>query len=404
MSRRCHVFCKSMAYEKEFSRRTDWNLGENALAQAKRAAHRAGKHIIDLTSSNPTSCGFDYPKNMLAPLLDKAALRYDPEPLGLAVAREAIATYYLDHKAIVAPERICLTTSTSEAYSFLFRLLCNPGDEVLIARPSYPLFEYLAQLDDVVLREYPLHYDPNADASHGWSIDLEALEDAITPRCRAILLVHPNNPTGNYVSATERLFLETMCERYNLALIVDEVFLDYALTSHRTESFTAAAHGCLCFVLSGISKVCALPQMKVSWIAALGPSDKVAEAMARLEIIADTFLSMNAPMQIALPVWLGERRMMQAQILQRVRKNLKELDDRLAGTQAQRLEMQAGWTAILRVPRTVGGLPFAMAALEQGVLVQPGEFYGLPDGRAVLSLLTLSGDWASGLARLPIRD
>ncbi len=367
-----------------------------------RAAQSAGRDIIDLTISNPTSCGFDYTHTRLSSLQDEAVLRYVPEPLGSANARAAVAKYYAGHQAVIAPERICLTTSTSEAYSFLFRLLCNPGDEVLVARPSYPLFDYLAQLDDVVLREYPLHYDPNADAECSWSIDLEALEAAITPRCRALLLVHPNNPTGNLVSSSERLALESICVRRGLALIVDEVFLDYSITPKKAESFAAATIGCLCFVLSGISKVCALPQMKASWIAALGPHHSVVEAMARLEVIADTFLSMNTPIQLALPAWLEERHSIQLQILERIRLNLASLDRRLTGTQAQRLQIQAGWTVVVRVPRTISDQPFAIAALEAGALVQPGEFYGLPEGRIVLSLLTSPAEWVRGLARLPI--
>jgi aspartate/methionine/tyrosine aminotransferase len=316
----------------------------------------------------------------------------------------AVAGYYADHGAEIATDHICLTSSTSEAYSFLFRLLCDPGDEVLVARPSYPLFEYLASLDDVVLREYPLQYDPNADAKHGWSIDLQALEAAITPRCRAILLVHPNNPTGSFASAVESVSLESICERHGLAMIVDEVFLDYAFDEVRTRSFAALKPACLSFVLSGISKVCALPQMKVSWIVVGGPTEQVREAVARLELIADTFLSVNTPGQLALPVWLRERRFIQAQILHRMRTNLASLDSRVAGTKTQRLHVQAGWTAILRVPRTVGGQPYAMAAVERGVLVQPGEFYGLPEGRVVLSLLTPADEWMRGLALLPVDD
>jgi aspartate/methionine/tyrosine aminotransferase len=383
------------------SKRTNWSLEENALSRAVCIARAEGRDLIDLTRSNPTVSGFDYGYASLWPFKDNDALHYDPQPLGLVTARDAVSAYYADHGAALAPGRICLTTSTSEAYSFLFRLLCDPGDEVLVASPSYPLFEYLARLDDVILREYPLRYDPNADAEHGWSIDTDALEAAITPRCRAVLLVHPNNPTGNYVSLSECLALESICVRHGLSLIVDEVFLDYALNPETPGSFATGALGCLTFVLSGISKVCALPQMKVSWIAVCGPKDKASDAMARLEIIADTFLSMNLPMQLALPLWLAERRKIQTQVLQRMQDNLTSLDARLEGTQAHRLQMQAGWTAILRVPRTVGDLPFEMAALQRGALVQPGEYYGLPQGRIVLSLLTPPKDWVQGLERLP---
>jgi aspartate/methionine/tyrosine aminotransferase len=387
------------------SLRTQWDLSENEFSAAVRAHRAAGRELADLTVSNPTVCGFDYAEaQLLAPLSSPSSLHYTADPLGMISAREAVAAYYLDHGATVPIDHLCLTTSTSEAYSFLFRLLCDPGDEVLVARPSYPLFEYIAQLDNVVLREYALHYDPNSDPSDpysGWSIDFQALRATITPRTRAIILVHPNNPTGNFASASERDALEALCAEQGIALLVDEVFLDYALT--RTEpSFATGNPACLTFVLSGISKVCGLPQMKASWIAACGPDTLVQAAMARLEVIADTFLSMNAPIQNALPTWLTRRAFIQTQIRRRMAENLRTLDTRLAGTQAGRLTLQAGWTAILRVPRTVDGREFTAAALAAGVLVQPGNFYGLPEGRAVLSLLTPPLILATGVSRLPI--
>jgi len=383
-----------------FSTRTGWNLEQNELTERVHRLRADGLQLLDLTISNPTDCGFHYESTaLLAPLANPAALYYTPEPFGMAAARTAVSNYYRDHGANIGNDRICLTTSTSEAYSFLFRLLCNPGDEVLAARPSYPLFDFIAQLDDVVLREYPLHYDPNADAQLGWSIDLEALTAAITPHTRAILVVHPNNPTGNFVSAAERAALQSLCAKRDLALIVDEVFLDYALNPAPQHSFAAADSPCLTFVLSGLSKVCALPQMKVSWIVATGPEPLVREALARLEIIADTFLSMNAPIQSALPAWLAVREGMQSQIRARITANLATLDTHLRGTASQRLALQGGWTAILRVPRTQD---FATAALDRGVLVQPGEFYGLPPGHVVLSLLTLPDILARALALLPL--
>jgi aspartate/methionine/tyrosine aminotransferase len=394
-----------------FSTRTQWDLSENDLAAAVRAYRAAGRELADLTVSNPTICGFDYADTqLLAPLSNPSSLLYTAAPLGMVSAREAVAAYYLDHAATVPIDRLCLTTSTSEAYSFLFRLLCDPGDEVLVARPSYPLFDYIAQLDNVTLREYPLHYDPNsnpgdpnADTHSSWSIDLHALKAAITPRTRAIILVHPNNPTGNFVSSFEREALEVLCAEKGIALLLDEVFLDYALTQP-APSFATGSPACLTFVLSGISKVCGLPQMKASWIAACGPAALVHPAMARLEVIADTFLSMNAPIQNSLPTWLAHRASIRNQIRVRIAENLRALDVRLAGTHADRLTLQAGWTAILRVPRTINGVDFTAAALAAGVLVQPGSFYGLPEGRAVLSLLTPPETWVTGLSRLPIDD
>ena len=387
-----------------FSERTNWNLAENDLTAAIRQRRASGHELIDLTQSNPTHCGFDYDAAvLLAPLHNSKALEYEPDPFGMTAAREAVARYYSNAGASIPLDHICLTTSTSEAYSFLFRLLCNPGDEVLVASPSYPLFDYIARLDDVQLREYPLLYDPNADiaSGHGWSIDLHALEAYITTKSRAIILVHPNNPTGNFVSQQERAELETLCAARGLALIVDEVFLDYAITVPQP-SFATGESRCLAFVLSGISKVCGLPQMKASWIAACGPSSLVGEAMQRIEIIADTFLSMNAPVQQALPAWLATRHPLQQQIRERMRSNLAVLDQRLQGTAIQRLALQAGWTAVLRVPRTIGGREFVHAALDRGVLVQPGNFYGLGDARAAVSLLTPPAIWAAGLRLLPV--
>jgi aspartate/methionine/tyrosine aminotransferase len=378
-----------------FSERTAWELGENAFAAKLREARVSGRELFDLTVSNPTACGFAYDESaLLSPLAEPAALLYEPEPLGMVSAREAVAEYYRDAGAAVQVAHLCLTTSTSEAYSYLFRLLCDPGDEVLVASPSYPLFDYIARLDDVRLVEYPLLYD------HGWLIDLHALAAAITGRTRAIIVVHPNNPTGHFCSAVEREALQKLCAERGLALIVDEVFLDYALPGVAAQSFAAGTASALTFVLSGLSKVCALPQMKCSWIAASGPQAEVSASMARLEIIADTFLSMNAPVQHALPAWLGGRHAMQQQIRKRMTLNLAALDEAIAGTACQRLEMDAGWTAVLRVPRTVDGVEFCEHALARGVVLQPGEFYGLPLGRAVLSLLTPPNIWRTGLTRL----
>lgn len=394
-----------------FSQRTAWEPGENDWARAVREARASGRDLIDLTVANPTACGLGPEDlNVLAPLAHAGALRYTPDPLGMRVAREAVARYYRDHGAEVSPERICLTTSTSEAYSFLFRLLCDAGDEILIARPSYPLFDLLAQLDDVILREYPLLYDPGARAleAGGWVIDLHALEAAITSRTRAIVAVHPNNPTGNYVGVEERAALRRLCAQRGLALIVDEVFLDYASgmpdgRSDMHRSFTAEPSECLCFVLSGLSKICALPQMKLSWIAVSGPAEITARAMERIEIIADTFLSVNAPTQFALSDWLGAREGTQRRIRQRLGENLALLDRALHGSQGSRLATEGGWTAVLRVPSAIEGDDFSIAAIDRGAVVQPGEFYGLPKGRCVLSLLTEPETLCRGLERLPLQ-
>ena len=383
-----------------FSTRTSWNTAESSYAAAVREARASGRRVYDLTVSNPTRCGFNYDaEELLEPLRNPCALVYDPNPRGMVGARESVARYYTGHGARVAVDDLILTTSTSESYSFLFRLLCDAGDEVLVAQPSYPLFDFLADLDDVRLRPYPLFYD------HGWWTDFSELERTITPRTRAILVVHPNNPTGHWTGAGERERLETLCARHGLALIVDEVFLDYPLRelTPPPQSFACGAHPVLTFVLSGLSKIAGLPQMKAAWIAALGPERERAEALARLEIVADTFLSMNAPVQLAMPSWLAGRAAIQAQILERARGNLATLR-RVAGESPGRLqvlEVDAGWSAVLGLPGCVGEVDCAeRLARERGVLVHPGAFYGMAEaGRVVVSLIALSEEFAVSIQR-----
>jgi alanine-synthesizing transaminase len=388
----------------EFSRRTRWNLEKTAYAAALERSRADGKPLFDLTASNPTTCGFQYDRAaILAELSRPECLEYEPDPRGLPIARGAVVDYYANAAATqMSAEQIFLTTSTSEAYSYLFRLHCNPGAEVLIAQPSYPLFDFLADLDDVRLVPYPLFYD------HGWHIDLAALEERITSRTRAIVVVHPNNPTGHYTSQAERTLLERICEEHGLALIVDEVFLDYAFETaggreNAFASFSVGQHPVLTYVLSGLSKVAGLPQMKAAWIAGFGPESLLKAAVARLEIIADTFLSMNAPVQHALSYLLANRRDMQQQILQRVRENLDAFDRRLADAPAvSRLRLQAGWYAILRVPALIGGDELAIRLMErERVVVHPGHFYGFDgDGWIVLSLLPPRVEFEEGATRL----
>jgi len=390
-----------MAYHGEvnrrFSSRTAWDLDESAYAAAVREARASGRSLYDLTVSNPTRCGFSYDAEaLLAPLTNADALMYEPEPRGIRPAREAVARYYGDHHAEVDPDHLLLTTSTSESYSFLFRLLCDAGDEVLVAQPSYPLFDFLATLDDVRLRPYPLFYD------RGWWIDFAELERRIGPRTRAILVVHPNNPTGHWTGSGERELLEELCARHNLALIVDEVFLDYPLReSQAARSFVAGSHPVLTFVLSGLSKIAGLPQMKAAWLLALGPEDRRTQALARLEIIADTFLSMNAPVQLALPFWLAARHSIQTQILERARANLAVLT-RLSIADPGRLnllEVDAGWSAVLALPGCVGEPDCAERLVrERGVVVHPGSFYGMSEpNRVVISLIGSTESFAASI-------
>jgi alanine-synthesizing transaminase len=381
-----------------FSARTRWNLQPTRYALAVEHLRASGKPCIDLTVSNPTACGLDCdPDGILREISRPESLRYHPDPRGLPAARSAIADYYAQVSGARIPiENIVLTASTSEAYSFLFRLHCDPGAQVLVPQPSYPLFDFLADLDDVRLVPYPLFYD------HGWHIDVAALESRITPEARALMVVHPNNPTGHCTGAQERAALEDICRRHQLALIVDEVFLDYGLESP-VVSFAAGDHPALTYVLSGLSKIAALPQMKAAWIAAFGPQEELAQATARLEVIADTFLSVGAPVQHGLPGILANRSTIQRNILSRVRENLAALDLALASAPSvSRLPVQAGWCAILRVPALRSGEDLAIHLVEEhGVIVQPGYFYGMEgDGWLVISLLAPAPDFLSGMNRL----
>jgi aspartate/methionine/tyrosine aminotransferase len=380
-----------------FSSRTSWDAGESSYAAAVREARASGRRIYDLTVSNPTRCGFEYDAEaLLKPLGDVRALIYDPDPRGMVSAREAVEGYYAGHGADVLVDDLVLTTSTSESYSFLFRLLCDPGDEVLVAQPSYPLFDFLADLDDVRLRPYPLFYD------HGWWIDLAELERAVTARTRAVVVVHPNNPTGHWTGAGEREALEALCARHGLALIVDEVFLDYPLReSAVVRSFARGEHTALTFVLSGLSKIAGLPQMKVAWIATLGPDRARTEALGRLEIVADTFLSMNAPMQLALPSWLAGAGAIQAEIRERARGNLATLQRaaREAPGKLQVLEVDAGWSAVLGLSGCVGEVDCAERLVrELGVVMHPGSFYGMAEkNRVVVSLIGPTVEFEAGM-------
>jgi len=376
-----------------FSRRTGWDVGESGFAAAIREAKAAGRGLVDLTVSNPTVCGFAYhAERILGALGSVGAMTYDPDPRGMRSAREAVAGYYRDHGASVDPDAVVLTTSTSEGYGYLFRLLCDAGDEVLVAQPSYPLFDFLADLEDVRLKTYPLFYD------YGWWIDFAELERRIGPRTRAIVVVHPNNPTGHATGVAERGRLEGICARHGLALIVDEVFLDYPFGETRLESFAVGPHAGGTFVLSGMSKIAGLPQMKVGWIVGLGPEEVRRQAMGRMEVIADTFLSMNAPAQLALPAWLAGRGEIQRQILERVMQNLAAA--RAAGLEA--LQVEAGWSAILRLPQRGGGGEVAEELLrEVDVIVHPGSFYGIAEsGRVVVSLIGRVEEFALGLERI----
>jgi alanine-synthesizing transaminase len=382
-----------------FSDRTNWHLALNALTRAIQEVRASGQELLDLTISNPTESGVRLdPEVVLGALVNPEAMRYDPQPRGLLAARKAVCHYYREAHEVfdLDPEQLILTTSTSEAYSYIFRLLCNPGDQILIPKPSYPLFEFLAGLADLNVVSYPLIYD------HGWQIDFDSLYKAATAQSRAVIVVHPNNPTGSYVSNDEASGLNTFCRDYNLALIVDEVFLDYAHDGVSRDSFIGNTNA-LTFTLSGVSKISALPQMKLAWLATSGPNGLVEQAAARLEVIADTYLSMNAPIQLAAPVLLEQRKQVQPTLLDRLRLNLGQLDRLLTShPSCVRLQAEGGWYAVLRVPARGSDEELAIDLVRKyGVIVHPGHFYDFSgEGYLVLSLITEPDAFQEGVRRL----
>jgi len=379
-----------------FSDRTRWNLAQNRLSRALAELRASGRPILDLTRSNPTVCGFTYDEKGIQSAFAQSELQvYQPDPRGIRSAREAVAVYYERQQIPIAGGDLILTSGTSEAYSFIFRLLCNPGDEVLIPAPGYPLFDFLADLCDVKLVRYPLLYD------HGWQIDLPGLAAATSSRTRGLIVVHPNNPTGHYTSEVERARLADFRVQHGIALIADEVFLDFSLKESRVISFASASE-VLTFTLSGLSKICGMPQMKLAWIAVSGPAHEKSEALARLEVIADAYLSVGTPVQLAAPALLAMRAAFQAQVIARVSANLRELDAQLSRQSAcNRLSCEGGWSAVLRIPAIQSDEDLAIALLTRaGVHVHPGHFYDFAQpGQAIVSLIVPEDQFAQGIQR-----
>ena len=382
-----------------FASRIDVDLTPNALAAALAERRAAGGRILDLTTSNPTCAGFAYPEaEILAALAPPAALRYEPDPRGLPAARAAISAYYAARGESVDPDDLLLTASTSESYALLFKLLADPGDEILVPAPSYPLFETLAALESVRLVRYPLEHE----AGRGWRLGREALEAALSPRTRAVVVVHPNNPTGSYVGAEQRAWLEALCASRGLPLIADEVFLDYGRGAACETSF-AGMRGTLAFALSGLSKLAGLPQLKLGWLALAGPEPTRRRTRERLEFIADAYLSVGAPVQHAAAALLGLRGDVQRQIRERVSANEVRLRERCAGNSDFRvLEREGGWYAVIELPEAVDEEALCVRLLAQhGVLVHPGFFFDFArPGVLVVSLLTPPADLDEGIARV----
>jgi aspartate/methionine/tyrosine aminotransferase len=377
-----------------FSKRIRWDLEENDLAQALTRKRRAGTQVLDLTESNPTRAGLPYAAAEIRKSFDdEAVLEYVPDPRGGKAAREAVSDYYRERGADVPLENIFLTASTSEAYGFLFKLLCDAGDEVLAPRPSYPLFDFLAALDEVRPVSYPLRFDG------AWHMDFGALEAAITEKSRAVVAVHPNNPTGSYVSRRDR---ERLLE-LELPLIVDEVFLDFPLSRNvMPESFASSTRG-LVFVLSGLSKLAGLPQMKLGWIVVAGDPETRTDAALRLEHIVDSYLSVGTPVQVAAPALLGLAPETRRLISERTLRNLDSLRKGVSSAPTVTLAIpEGGWYSPLRLPAVRSSEEWALSLLEdESVYVHPGGFFGFDvEAYLVVSLLTPEDVFDEGVHRI----
>jgi alanine-synthesizing transaminase len=379
-----------------FSERLPPHAETNRLTRALAARHARGRPVVDLTLSNPTRADLPYPADLLAPLADPQALRYDPHPLGLETARAAIARDHARRGVIVDPAQVVLTASTSEAYTWLFKLLCNPGECVLVPRPSYPLFEHLTRLEGVRAVPYDLEY-------HGrWEIDPATLADA-PANTRALLVVSPNNPTGSYVSAREVQWLTAFCRERRCALVADEVFADYPLEATSPLTDLAVHTDVLSFTLGGLSKSAGLPQLKLGWIVAGGPEREWTRAVAAMELIADSFLSVATPVQVAAPSLLARAASIRAAIHARVRRNLDAARGEAAGTPAcEILPVEGGWCAVVRIPATRSEEEFVLDLLERdGILVHPGYFFDFRhEAFVVVSLLPREDVFAPAFARV----
>ena len=380
-----------------FSSRVPRDFQPNRLTQVLDGERRARTPILDLTISNPTDAGFQYSPEIVRAFADPLSLRYEPAPAGLSAAREAVAQYYAARGAKIERERILLTASTSEAYAYLFKLLADPGDQVLVPRPSYPLFDCLAAMESVELCTYPLSY-------HGrWAMDLDALTARITDRTRAVILVNPNNPTGSFLKRAELQRLAPLCAERRIALISDEVFSDYAFEDDSERVTTlAGVEECLAFSMSGLSKVAGLPQMKLGWIVTAGPPPLRTQALERLEWIADTYLSVGTPVQHAAARLLSAGEFIQQQIRERTKENLRFARHELAGSPGSLLTTEGGWYGILQIPRVRTEEEWALELLTRcRVLVQPGFFYDFEsEAFVVVSLLAEPRDFQLGFERL----
>ena len=382
------------------SSRLPRNLEPNALAGLVQAKRRAGAAIVDLTDSNPTRAGFSYPDDLLTPLADPRALDYDPQPLGLWSARAAVAADFRRRGIVLSADRVALTSSTSEAYALLFKLLCDAGDQVLVPHPSYPLFEHLTQMEAVTAVPYSLEY-------HGsWRIDLDSVRAAAGDRVRAILVVSPNNPTGSFLHREDLAALAELAAARNLPLIGDEVFADYRLDPSTASTHVLAASEVLTFSLGGLSKSAGLPQVKLGWIGFGGPSVKVDQVLAAYEVVADTYLSVATPVQVAAAELIERGAAIRAQILARVTRNLDSLRTQAGPYPAVAvLPVEGGWSAVLQVPSVGSEEALILSLLDKDdVLVHPGYFFDFPrEAFIVVSLLVEPSGFDRAIARVLAR-
>lgn len=384
----------------KFSSRVPSDLAPNRLAAVLDRLQAGGETFVDLTESNPTRAGLDYPVGLLTPLGGPEGLSYRPDPFGLLSARTAVAADFARRGLTIRPDRIVLTSSTSEAYSLLFKLLCDPGDEALVPRPSYPLFEHLTRLDAVVPVSYPLEY-------HGrWTIEMDELTRRMSVRTRAILIVNPNNPTGSFAAVPDIERLGSACHTAGIPLVGDEVFTDYALSSDARRTSVLDQQSALAFSLGGLSKSAGLPQVKLGWIGIGGPDEEVDEALKRLAVIADAYLSVATPVQQALPAILRDGAAVRRQIQDRLIANLGRLNAALSVDPSCRvLHADAGWYAVIQVPAIQSEESLVLDLLERDrVLVHPGYFFDFVDEAfLVVSLLPHPDEFASGVERMAHR-
>lgn len=379
-----------------FSDRTSWRLEQSLWAREVEVRRRQGD-LLDLTQTNPTRCGFSFLAPPLLQALNRTEnLLYDPDPQGHLRARQAVSSYYAQKNQAVSAQRVLLTAGTSEAYSYLLKLLVNSGEAVMVPMPGYPLLDHLVQLSDAELVRYPLTYEPVG----GWRVDRGAFERICTPKVRAVVLVHPNNPTGHYTGAQERAWLIEKARQNGWALIADEVFLDYSFRDGESWPSFAGEDGVLTFTLSGISKILGLPQMKLSWTVVSGPEDAAREAIERLQVMADAYLTVSAPTQHALPDWLAQKESVVREIMSRVRVNRQRLAAALEGRRAELLRADGGWCGVVRFMDSRTDEEFSLALLRQGVLIQPGYLFDLPEHHLVLSFLTPTEIFERGVRRL----